>query len=212
MFLFKINFYYSRITLLHSFLVCSQRISDTHTHPLLFGLPSHSAHHGALSRDPCAMQPAPITHLFHAQQCLWVNTNLPVQSPPPSPLLSMCSSSTSVLFICVIFLGSTCKNSKGKGESGTEKWFFIAFPMYSLKVKLFQKVKYLNHNYVGNKNWWSWPWDPSSFCLSCLSNVILSVSPRLHAQVTARCFPFQTQKPHLPTTLHWLFSMLFPSP
>ena len=183
----------------------------THTSPPVWTSFPFSSSRGTEQRPVCR---AAGSH-YSSISCTAVSVSQhqsPGSVPPPSPLLSMCSSSTSVSFICVIFLGSTCKNSKGKGEWGTEKWFFIVFPMYSLKVKLFQKVKYLNHNYVGNTNWWSWPWDPSSFCLSCLSNVILSISPRLHAQVTARCFPFQTQKPHLPTTLHWLFSMLFPSP
>ena len=85
--------------------------------------------------------------------------------------------STSVSFICIIFLDSTRKNSKGKGESRTEKWFLIAFPMYSLKAKLFLKVRCLNHNFVGNKSWSPWPWDPSSLSLSCLSNLTLAPLP-----------------------------------
>ena len=69
---------------------------------LPFGLPSHSGHHSALSRVPCAIQYVLINYLFYTQyqQRICVNPDLPI--PPTSPLVSVhfLSMSVSLFLLC----------------------------------------------------------------------------------------------------------------
>ena len=58
-------------------------------YPFLFGLASHSGHHSALSRVPCAIWQVIISYPFYTQyqQCKYVHPNLPIPSTlPVSPL------------------------------------------------------------------------------------------------------------------------------
>ena len=62
----KLILEYSYFTMLYSFLLY-RKVNQPYLYmyPLPFGLPSHSGHHSALSRVPCAVQYVLISYLFY---------------------------------------------------------------------------------------------------------------------------------------------------
>ena len=56
-----------------------------YTYPLFCVFPSHLGHNRALSRVPCVIQYVLISYLFHPQQCIRGNPNLPNHPTPPLP-------------------------------------------------------------------------------------------------------------------------------
>ena len=56
-------------------------------YPLPFGSPSYSGYCSALSRVPCAIQYVLISYVFYTQyqQCIYVNSNLPIPPTPSRP-------------------------------------------------------------------------------------------------------------------------------
>ena len=54
-------------------------------------------HHGALNRVPCHIQQVLISYLFYTQQCIYVNSNLPIYSTLSFPL----GIHKFVLYVCV---------------------------------------------------------------------------------------------------------------
>lgn len=101
------NFFKKLILLLYScfivlcyFLLCS-RVNQLCVciYPLFGEFSSHLGHHRALSRVPCAIEQALISCLFYAQQCKYVNPNLPIHLIPSQ--ISLLGIHTFVLYICV---------------------------------------------------------------------------------------------------------------
>ena len=87
-FFFFINLY-SCYTMLRQFPLCSKvNQACIYIHPLAAGLPSHSDHHSALSRVPCAPQYVLISYIFYTQYqyCIHVKPNLPIPPTPAFPL------------------------------------------------------------------------------------------------------------------------------
>ena len=88
LFFFKFLFECSCFTMLYQFLLYS-KVNQLYIYiyPLFFGFPSHLGHHRALSRVPCAIQQVLISYLFYTyyQQCIYVNSNLPIHPTLPFP-------------------------------------------------------------------------------------------------------------------------------
>ena len=84
----RLNWTDSYFTMLCLFLLYS-RLNQFYVciHPLFFRFPSHSGHHRALSKVPCAIWWVLISYLFCTwyQQCIYVNPNLPIYSPHHFP-------------------------------------------------------------------------------------------------------------------------------
>ena len=86
--------------MLYQFLLyCKNNQPYIDMYPLLFELSSYSGHHRALSRVPGAIQQVIINYLFYTQQCIYVNSSLPVLPTPFPPLYPhICS-----LHLCFYF-------------------------------------------------------------------------------------------------------------
>ena len=78
--------------------------ANTYIYPLPFGLPSHSGHHSALSRVPCAIQHVLINYFIHGINSVCVL--IPVSQLLPSPLSTLVSI---YLFSTFVSLFSLCK-------------------------------------------------------------------------------------------------------
>ena len=104
-------------------------------YPLPYGLPSHSGHHSALSRVPCAIQQVLISYLFYTQyqQCICVNPNLPI--PPTTPLSPMVSIH---LFSTSVSLFLLCKQD--------HLYHFSSFHIYVLIYDIFFSLSDLLHS------------------------------------------------------------------
>ena len=94
---------YSCFIILCQFILYS-KVNQLYIHifTLFFGFPSHLGHQTALSRVPCAIQQVLISYLFYIQyqQCIYVNTNLPIY-PTPTPRLGI---HTFVPYVCLFLL------------------------------------------------------------------------------------------------------------
>ena len=96
---------YSCFTMLCSFLLYGKMNQpQSYIHPLLFGLPSNSDPHSALSRVPCDLQYSLISYLLYIenQQCICINPNHLSPTNPCHPQRSICLFSTPV---CLFLLG-----------------------------------------------------------------------------------------------------------
>ena len=71
-------------------------------YPLFFQFTSHLGHHRPLSRDPCAIQWVLFSYLFHTEQCVYVNPNLPIHSSvfPPLAIISLFSIPIILFLFC----------------------------------------------------------------------------------------------------------------
>ena len=98
---FVINFYWSIDTLqcCQFLLYIKMKQPYTYIYPLIFGFPSHSGHHSALSRVSWAKQYIIFmlcNYLYtHYQSCVCINPNLPL---PPNPILPWYP------YICYLYL------------------------------------------------------------------------------------------------------------
>ena len=86
---------------------------------LFFILPSLLDHHRVLSRVPCAMQQALTSYLLYTQQCIYVNTNLPIHPTPTFPpqypyVYPLC------LLLCFCFANRFICSEHGDGIIRTE--------------------------------------------------------------------------------------------
>ena len=82
-YLFIITFYWSIVDLQYC---VSFRCTAKQIYPLFFRFFFNKGHQRVLSRVPCAIQQALISYLFHMQQCVHVNPNLPSYTSFSFPL------------------------------------------------------------------------------------------------------------------------------
>ena len=102
-FIFKIKKIYSTVIALWCcwFLLYS-KVNQLYLciYPIFFGCPSHSDHHKALSRVPCAIQYVLLSFLFYTYSIVYIcQSQSPNSSYPPFPL----GIHTFVLYVCLYF-------------------------------------------------------------------------------------------------------------
>ena len=76
--------------------------ANTYIYPFPFGLPSHSGHHSALSRVPCAIQHVLISYFIHGINSVCVL--IPVSQLLPSPLSTLVSIHLFSTFVSLFLL------------------------------------------------------------------------------------------------------------
>ena len=93
--------YWSIVIMLCQFLLYSKVKNQLYVYIqlLYFQTSFPLGHHRALNRVPCHIQQVFISYLFYTQQCIYVDSNLPIYPTPPFPL----GIHKFVLYVCVCF-------------------------------------------------------------------------------------------------------------